>query len=244
MRTLLPLAAVVALAAPLRAAPVPNEKPLPAIDGKYNLVSLSTPDTRIGPGGGFAPAGGGFPGGGGGVMVGRVSAATALLLGPAHITKNEITLEGRPGVVSPLSVVAAGTTLPMTMTYTLDKTKTPMTIDVETSNLRGKKTKTLGLVEVIDNRLVIALAGEGGERPKTTDEGEGITVYYFQKAPPPPKAEVRIVAMTVGKEAETEKELNKLLADGFELVSTTNPVATDAKASPTTVHFILKRTTK
>ena len=244
MRTLLLTVALVAFAAPLRAAPVPAEKPAPAIDGKYNLVSLSSPNDRAGPGGGFAPAGGGFPGGGGVVMVGRVTPATALMLGPAHITKNEITLEGRPGTISPLSVLAAGATLPMTMTYTLDTTKTPMTIDVETASLRGKKTKTLGLVEVVDNKLIIALAGEGGERPKTTEEGEGITVYYFQKAPPPPKTEVRIVAMTVGKEADAEKELNKLLGDGFELVSTTNPVATDAKAAPTTVHFILKRTTK
>jgi len=38
-------------------------------------------------------------------------------------------------------------------------------------------------------------------------------------------SEFRIVAMTVGKEADAEKELNKLAQDGFELVNTTNPAA-------------------
>ena len=55
---------------------------------------------------------------------------------------------------------------------------------------------------------------------------------------------IRIVAMTVGKEADAEKELNRLAQEGFELVNTTNPAATDGKASVTTVHFILKRTAK
>ena len=71
-----------------------------------------------------------------------------------------------------------------------------------------------------------------------------MTVYYFQKAPPPPKTEFRIVAMTVGKEEEAEKELNKLAAAGYELVTTTTPAAVNDKASPTTVHFVLKRTVK
>src|SRR5262245_23093058 len=103
MRTLIPVAAVLFVFAGAHAggkAPVPNEKALPSIDGKYNLVSVSSPNDRGGPGGGFAPAGGG-PGGGG--FGGRISTATVLMLGPAVITKNEITLEGRPGVVSPLS---------------------------------------------------------------------------------------------------------------------------------------------
>ena len=110
--------------------------------------------------------------------------------------------------------------------------------------MRGKKTKSLGIVEINGNRLTIALAKDGLERPKTTDEAEGVTVYYFQKAPPPPRAEFRIVAMTVGKEEAAEKELNKLSQEGFELVNTTNPAAADGKSSPTTVHFILKRTVK
>jgi len=97
---------------------------------------------------------------------------------------------------------------------------------------------------VTDDLLVIAVAKERDERPKNTEENDNVTVYYFQKAPPPPKVEFKIVAMTVGKEADAEKELNKLALEGFELVNTTNPAATDGKASPTTVHFILKRVTK
>jgi hypothetical protein len=38
--------------------------------------------------------------------------------------------------------------------------------------------------------------------------------------------------------------LNKLAQDGFELVSTTQAVAADAKSSVTTIHFLLKRTVK
>jgi hypothetical protein len=60
----------------------------------------------------------------------------------------------------------------------------------------------------------------------------------------PLRSEYRIVAMTVGKEEAAEKELNKLAQEGFELVNTTNPMAPDARAAPTTVHFILKRTIK
>jgi hypothetical protein len=44
------------------------------------------------------------------------------------------------------------------------------------------------------------------------------------------------------QEEVAEKELNKLAQDGFEFVSTTQPVALDAKSSVTTVHFLLKRT--
>ena len=50
-------------------------------------------------------------------------------------------------------------------------------------------------------------------------------MYYFQKAPPPPKVEFRIVALTAGKEADAEKELNKLANEGYELVTTTSPIA-------------------
>src|SRR5262249_2058535 len=132
---------------------------------------------------------------------------------------------------------------PTVMEYTLDATKSPMTIDAEVVSVRGKKTKLLGLAEVNGNRLIIALAREGLERPKTTDEADGVTVYYFLKSLPP-KVEFKIIAMTVGKEADAEKELNKLASEGYELVSTTNPAAADPKASPTTVHFVLKRTTK
>lgn len=242
MRRFLPLAAVLlplvgSWAAEAVAAPVPKDSPLPSIDGKYTLVSVSSaPVERVAKGAkgnpGFAPS--------------PRSLSTALV-GPATITKKEIVLEGRAAALSPASaaqaafLAAAG---PTTMEYTLDPTKTPMTIDVFTANLRGKKTQALGVAEIIDNRLIIAVAQDGGDRPKTTDEAEGVTVYYFQKAPPPPRTEFRIVAMTVGKEAEAEKELNRLAADGYELVTTTTPAAVNDKASPTTVHFVLKRTVK
>jgi hypothetical protein len=130
------------------------------------------------------------------------------------------------------------------MEYTFDPTKSPMTIDVEIVPVRGKKTKGLGVVEISGNRLTIALAKEGSARPKTTEEVEGVTVYYFLKVPPPPRAEFRIVAMTAGKEDEAEKELNKLTQEGYELVTTTSPIAPNPRASVTTVHFVLKRTVK
>jgi hypothetical protein len=216
-------------------APVPKEKPVLSIEGKYTLLSVSYPVNGLAPGLG----GGGLGGGGGGFAVGPRGLAPAYLVGPAFITKNEITLEGN-NRVSPL----AGLTGPTTMEYTVDLTKTPMTIDVDTISLRGKKSKSLGLVEMNGNRLIIAIAKEGDERPKTTDEADGVTVYYFQKAPPPPRTEYRIVTLTIGKEEAVEKELNKLAEDGFELVSTTQPTAADPKSSVTTVHLVLKRTVK
>jgi len=226
------------------AAQAPKDTPPLTIDGKYTLLSVSTLADRGGPGRLAVPKGaakGG--GGGGGIPVGGFAAARgvvspALVLGAATITKNEITLDGR-AAASPLASVGS-----TTMEYTLDPTKSPAFIDVEIANLRGKKSKSLGIVEVNGNRLIIALAKEGDERPKTTDEAEGVTVYYFQKAPPPPRTEFRIIAMTVGKEEAAEKELNKLAQDGFELVSTTQAVAVDAKSSVTTVHFLLKRIVK
>jgi uncharacterized protein (TIGR03067 family) len=229
MRTFLPLAAVLLALAGAGsradekvAAPVPNAPTPPAIDGKYTLLATF----------GGAPVGKGKvdptdPNGG------WAGTARTTTRGEATITKNEITLEPR-----------LSTGIPTTMEYTLDPTKTPMTIDVETISARGKRSKALGLVEVNGNRLTLALAREGAERPKTVDEAEGVTVYYFQKAPPPPRVEYRIVAMTPGKEEEAEKELNRLAAAGYELVNTTNPAAPDSKSSPTTVHFILKRTVR
>jgi hypothetical protein len=216
-------------------APVPKEtEPKFSIDGKYNLMSISTPDDRAGPGGGFGGAIGGA--GGGGPVAKGMRVSSAVLLGAATITKNEITLEGS-GRINPITGLGGQTT----MEYTLDTTKTPAFIDVDVISLRGKKSKSLGLVEVHGNRLIIALAKEGDERPKSTEEAEGVTVYYFQKAP---RTEYRIVALTVGKEEATEKELNKLAQEGFELVTTTQPTATDAKSSVTTVHFLLRRTVK
>lgn len=217
------------------AAPVPKEAPQATIDGKYNLVSVSLPEDRQMAAGGA----GGFPAGGpGGAIRIRTSTTAMYMAGPATITKNTINLEGR-GIISPF---AGGG--PTTMEYTLNATKTPMTIDVTSVNLRGAKGKPqLGLVEVVGDRLVIAVAAAGEDRPKNTEENDNVTVYYFQKAPPPPRTEFRIVAMAVGKEAEAEKELNKLASEGFELMSTT-AAAPDAKSAPTTVHFVLKRIVK
>ena len=244
MSKLLSFAAVLVTLAGSRAAPVPKDAP--AIDGKYSVLLVSTPadrEGRNGPGGGGF-GGGGFGGGGPGGAGGWGAPAgwpttSSYMVGPATITKSEITLEGGGARNGPLGPVGS-----TTMEYTLDSTKTPMTIDVENTDVRGKKTKSLGLVEVKGDRLIIALAKEGDARPKTVDEAAGVTVYYLKKAPPPPRTEYRIVAMTVGKEEEAEKELNRLAAVGYELVNTTNPAAADAKAAPTTVHFILKRTVK
>jgi len=224
MRKFLPLVAVLVTFVGLRAdaAPVPKTPVPPSIDGKYTL--LATYGTTTAPKG-FAKADPTDPAG--------PSFGTRNTRTEATITKNEITIEPR--------TVSANPTF---MEYTMDTTKSPITIDVETITVRGKKTKSFGIVEVNGNRVTIALAKEGTERPKTTDEAEGVTVYYFLKAPPPPKAEFRIVAMTVGKEEEAEKELNKLAAQGYELVNTTHPAATDPKGAPTTVHFILRRTVK
>ncbi len=246
MRKLLPLAAVLIAiigsnAVETVAAPVPKDPLPPSIDGKYNLVSVSNS-----PGGGGGGGGKGGKAGGGFATTTRVTPAT--LIGPATITKKEILLEGRnlptATTAAQAAMLASLATGQTTMEYTLDPTKSPMTIDVETENARGKKTKSLGIIEITNNRLIIAVAQDGGERPKTTDDAEGVTVYYFQKAPPPPRVEYRIVALTVGKEDEAEKELNKLAAAGFELVTTTNPAAVNDKASVTTVHFVLKRTVK
>jgi uncharacterized protein (TIGR03067 family) len=227
MRQFLPLAAILVAIVGARAdeklnAPIPKAPVPPTLDGKYTLLATfgGSGPTPKGGGGGFGPAG--VDGG-----VTRVARSETI------ITKNEITIEGR-------TVAAA----PTVMEYTFDPTKSPMTIDVETISVRGKRTKALGIVEITNNRLIIALAKDGGERPKTTEEADGVTIYYFQKAPPPPRVEFRIVAMTVGKEEAAEKELNKLSQEGYELVSTTNPIAADSKASVTTIHFVLKRTVK
>lgn len=225
MRRLLTLTVVLVAFASSRAdekinAPVPKTQPLPSIDGKYTLVATS---------GNTAVASGGFGGRGGGDTPLRVTTSSR---SETIITKNEITIEPRTATGSPT-----------VMEYTLDTTKSPITIDAEIINVQGKKTKRLGIVEMNGNRLTIALSKEGLERPKTTDDADGVTVYFFQKVLPP-KVEFRIVAMTVGSEVAVEKELNKLVSEGFELVNTTNPLASDPKGAPTTVHFILKRTTK
>lgn len=218
-------------------APVPRETPAPAIEGNYTLLSVVN-GAEQGFGGGGAGANG-FPGGvrgargvgaGGGMVV--TMGSISLLSGPTTITKNEITFGGNS---------RSGLTI---MGYTIDGSKTPAAIDVTITNLRGKKSKLPGVVEVVGDRLIIALAKEGDERPKTTEEAEGVTVYYFQKSPPPPHSEFRIIAMQVGDEKETEKELNKLSQEGFELVSTTQPSVTDGKSKAPMIYFVLTRTVK
>jgi hypothetical protein len=222
MRTLVP-AALLLLAPAAGAAPVPKEGPRPALEGKYNLTSVTT-----GPAQPVAP--------GGGLVVPR-DRTHIYLPGPATITKDRLVLEGR----APVGLT--GLNLPLTMEYAVvDATKTPVHVDVFNVTPRGKKTKLAGLAEVVDDRLILAVAKEGDERPKNTEEAEGVTVYYFQKAPQP-KVEFKIVALTVGREAEAEKELNRLALEGYELVSTTT-AAPDAKSSPTTTHLVLKRTGK
>jgi uncharacterized protein (TIGR03067 family) len=227
MRKLITVAAALFVFAGAHAggkAPVPKTPTALAIDGKYTLLATST---GASPERGFAKAKA-DP-----TDPANPWATSRVTRGDTVITKNEITIEPR---------LTSGTTV--TMEYTIDASKTPVAIDVETISVRGKRTKSLGVIDVSGNRLTIALAKEGAERPRSTDEAEGVMVYYFQKAPPPPKVEFKIVAMSVGKEAEAEKELNRLAGEGYELVTTTQPTAPDAKASVTTIHFVLKRTTR
>jgi uncharacterized protein (TIGR03067 family) len=229
MRKLILFAAVLVVLASSRAdekvaAPVPKAPVPPSIDGKYTLLTST----------GSGPTGPGKKG------VIDPTDPTSGNWGPRPTVRSEVVITKNEITIEPRTVSAA----PIIMEYTLDTTKTPIAIDAESINARGKKTKMLGVVEISGNRLTIALARSGDERPKTVDEADGVMVYYFLKAPPPPKVEYRIVAMTVGKEEAAEKELNKLAEMGFEVVNTTNPAAVNDKASPTTVHFLLKRTVK
>lgn len=221
---------------PTIGAPVPKAPPPASIEGKYNLIAVAYPDggnwgPNIPAGPGAAP---GVVGGRGGTRIVRANPA---IIGPAVVTRSEITLEGRSAVLP--------SAVPTTWEYTLDASKSPMTIDVQSTTLRGKKSKPLlGVAEVNGNRLIIALAEEGKERPKGVEEAEDVTVYYFQKQPPPPRTEYRIVALTVGKEADVQKDINKLCEEGFELVNTTQPLAADSKSSPSVIHFVLRRTVR
>ncbi|MBA4065999.1 MAG: hypothetical protein C0501_20225 [Isosphaera sp.] len=233
MRTLTRVTAAVLLTAVAAgAAPVPKEEPRPALEGKYALTAVSS---AVNPADDPVKGPAAFP---------RVDRTTTYLPGPATITRDRIVLEGRVPATATAATLAS-VQLPVTLEYAVvDATKRPLHVDVFTVTPRGKKTKMEGLAEVVEDRLILAVAKAGGERPRTTDEADGVTVYYFRKAPPPPPAEFKIVALTVGKEAEAEKELNRLAKEGYELVSTTQPSAPDAKSSPTTVHFVLKRAAK
>lgn len=230
MRKLLPFALlVVAVGAradePVRA-PVPKAPVPPSIEGRYVVVL-----TELQPG--FGGPWGGAPGGWGGPGVPAV--------GPGNPNPLRRSSSQRGAAVVTANAITIGETK---MAYTLDATKTPMTIDVETHPLGEKPRKQVGVIEASGDRLTVALAKEGGERPKSVEEADGVTVYYFQKAPPPPRTEYRIVALNVGEEERVEKELNQLAKEGFELVTTTSPTAPNQKASATTIHFVLKRTVK
>jgi hypothetical protein len=223
-----------AASSPARA-PVPRAAPAPEIDGTYTATYTST--TTLARAKGF--------GNGRGAAPVAPATRTRLLSTTATISKGEITLGRRIADLDADGFVGASLINPaQSMAYSIDPTATPMSIDVVAFDERNRRTTQKGVIEVTDGRITLALAKSGAERPKTLDEGEGVTVYYLRKLPPPPKVEYRIVAMTVGKEAETEKLLTKLANEGFELVSTTNPAARDPGATPTTVHFILKRVKK
>lgn len=144
----------------------------------------------------------------------------------AAITKNAIIIEGRTAAWE----------------YTLDASTKPMSIDITVTPLRGKKTKMLGIVEHVGDKLILAYASDGGERPKDFEDVEGVTQYIFQKAPPPLHAEYRIVVMTLGREADAEKKINVLAKEGFEIASTTAPAKLGDGS--TVLHVMMKRMVK
>lgn len=194
------------------AAPVPNVPPPPTIEGKYSLL---TSITNSGKGRGNPFGDGPGPG------FGTTAAAARR---EVVITKDTIVIDGRTS----------------TWEYKLDPTTKPMSIDLTILPIRGKKTKAVGIVEATGDKLSIAYAPEGSERPKDFEDADGVTVFVFQKAPPPPRAEYRIVAMRLGREAETEKAINALAKEGFEVAFTATP---DSPNDPV-VHFVLKRLVK
>lgn len=197
------------------AAPVPNVPPAPSIEGKYTVLTSGTNRPTKG-GGGFAadPLAGGFSG------------PASTLRRETIITKDSITIDGRTA----------------TWEYKLDPTTKPMSIDLTITPLRGKKTKHLGIVEQTGDKLSLAYAPEGAERPKDFEDTENTAQFIFQKAPPPPRAEYRIVVLTVGQEAEAEKTINALSKEGYEVAFTTNPAAV-AGQNPV-IHLVLKRMVK
>ena len=218
-------------------APLPKPQESPQVDGEYTLnytVQLSNAD-----GGGWGAGGG--PGGGA-VPVTQ----TVLRSATATISKGTITFGTGDPRMSDVGLIESRfgrsrVGMNQTMTYAINPETTPISIDVFTVDARNKKEKSLGIIEVAENRITIALAKPGADRPKNMEEGENVTLYYFKKAPPPPRTEFRIVAMTAGKEAEAEKELNRLAKEGYELVTTTNPAAGAPPKSPPPVHIVLKR---
>lgn len=136
------------------------------------------------------------------------------------ITRNQISISGITTVWS----------------YSLG-TGTPQSVDLTFTPLRGKPTVHKAIMEVNGDRITMAYATEGeDERPKNFEDAPGVTVYVFQKAPPPPQWEYRIVELVPGRAAEVERELNKLAAEGFEVT-----FATNGSANQPTAHYLLKR---
>ena len=186
--------------------------PAPTIEGKYTLLGIST--------NGFKGKARGFAGRDDGTLLRPARSMDAA------ITKSAILIEGRTS----------------TWEYTLDARTKPMSIDITVTPLRGKKTKMLGIVEQTGDKLILAYASDGGERPKDFEEAEGVTQYIFQKLPPPLHAEYRIVPMTIGREADAEKKINALAKDGFEVTSTTT--AAKMNDGSMVLHIVLKRMVK
>ena len=195
------------------AAPVPNLPPAPTIEGKYALLSSST--------NGFKGKARGFAGRDDGTLLRGGPRST-----DAAISKSTIVIDGRTA----------------TWEYTLDARTKPMSIDITVTPLRGKKTKMLGIVEQTGDKLILAYASDGGERPKDFEDAEGVTQYIFQKLPPPLHAEYRIVPMIIGREADAEKKINALAKDGFEVTSTTT--AAKMNDGSMVLHIVLKRMVK
>jgi len=208
--------AALLLAVPV-AAPAPNTPPPPSLEGKYTLLTSITNTGRRGPGGGGF--GGDLPGGG--------FSGPSTVRRETTITKDTILIDGRTA----------------TWEYKFDHTTKPMSIDITITPLRGKKSKVLGIVEIAGDKLSIAYAADGNERPKDFEDAEGVSQFIFQKAPPPPRAEYRIVVLRVGHEAEAEKAINALAKEGYEVAFTTAP-AKGGPADDGVSHLILKRLVK
>jgi uncharacterized protein (TIGR03067 family) len=195
------------------AAPAPVVPPPPSIEGKYTLIS----STSISATGKNRPNP--FNEGPGSGSFGPSGSRRETV-----ITKDSIAIDGRTA----------------NWDYRIDPTTKPMSIDITITPLRGKKSKVLGIIETVGDKLTIAYAADGAERPKDFEDAEGISHFVFQKAPPPPRLEYKIVVLKGGKEQDAEKELNALAKDGYEVMSTH---ATPTPGDPT-IHFVLKRTVK
>lgn len=213
------LAALVLGVIPLSvaAAPVPKAPPAPSIEGKYTVLAQGRS--------GFGKAA--RPGAFAGPADPEERGFTSSLRRGTTITKDTISIESRTAVA------------PTIWEYRLDPSTKPMSIDIMIVPVLGKKTRVHGIVEQTDDRLKIAYTPEGSERPKDFDDTETATVYVFQKTPPPPRFEYKIVALKVGSEADAEKRLNELAKQGYDLSHSTSPAGQEP-----VIHLILKRTVR